>query len=89
MAISPSQAPGVVAVIGLTEIIAGLGIALAAVVAAWFGGQRKGAKNERTEAIKEALEDEQNRMEAGRDAVRDGRDRDPDASLRANDGSWQ
>ncbi|MGR3495239.1 hypothetical protein [Citreimonas sp.] len=74
--------------IGLTEILAGLGIALAAVVAAWIGGQRKGAKNERTAATKEALEDEKNRMEAGRAAERDGRDRSPDASLRENDGSW-
>jgi hypothetical protein len=61
------------------------GAALMAFAAAYFRGRAAG----RADAQTEALEDDARRMEAGRAAVRDGRDAGtPDERLRRNDGQW-
>ncbi len=75
------------------DLIAGpLGALGAAVVAAlaWFLDRRrqrsKGRSEGRTEAQTEAMKDANERVQKGRDAVRDGRGDDPAERLRRNDG---
>jgi hypothetical protein len=53
----------------------------------WVGraqGQREGQEQAKAEALDDAMD----RLEAGRDAVRDGRGADPDDRLRDNDAQW-
>lgn len=64
---------------------AAAGAVIAGFAFAFLHGRAQG----RTDAAQEALQDEHERMEAGRDAVRDGRDAGtPDERLRRNDGRW-
>ncbi|TQE92564.1 MAG: hypothetical protein FKY71_19790 [Spiribacter salinus] len=72
----------------MTEVLGLLGAAVLAVIGAWFAGQRKGRRDEHRDAISEAMRDEKERLQKGRDAVRDGRGSDPDERLRDNDGRW-
>lgn len=55
-----------------------------AVLVALFAARRSGANRVRLDHAT----DRQRRVEAGRDAVRDNRDRDPSQRLRDNDGRW-
>jgi hypothetical protein len=65
--------------------LAALGAALAVVLAAYFHGRRSGAADQMVQDAEETAE----RVERGREALRDGRDAgDPDERLRRNDGRW-
>ena len=64
--------------------LAAAGALVAAVAYAFYHGRSQG----RADAAQEAMKDEHERMEAGRDAVRDGRGNDPAQRLRDNDGRW-
>lgn len=65
--------------------IAATGGAILAILAARAMWRREG----RRDAERDALEDTYERIEKGRDAVRDGRDAgDPVERLRRNDGRW-
>jgi len=71
----------------LDTILGPLGGVLASIVAAGAAllvGRRQGAKNERNKGLRDAQE----RMQAGRDALRDGRGGNPADRLRKNDGKW-
>jgi len=71
----------------LDFVIGPIGAALGAVVAvmvAYFRGKSAGKKG----AEHDAMQDTFDRLEKGRDAVRDGRGRDADDRLRSNDGKW-
>jgi hypothetical protein len=71
----------------LDLIIGPLGAALGAVIAvalAYFRGKSAGKKG----AEHDAMQDTFDRLEKGRDAVRDGRGHDPADRLRKNDQRW-
>lgn len=71
----------------LDLIVGPLGAALGAIIAvalAYFRGKSAGKKG----AENDAMQDTFNRLEKGRDAVRDGRGRDAADRLRSNDGKW-
>jgi uncharacterized membrane-anchored protein YhcB (DUF1043 family) len=69
-------------------LIAALGAVAGVVLGRWFGlaeGRRVGKQ----EAERGAMQDQIERVERGRAAVRDGRDAgDPAERLRRNDGQW-
>lgn len=66
--------------------------ALGAVGGVVFGrvwGRVEGEREGKREAERDAIEDKNNRVERGRDAVRDGRSAgDPADRMRRNDGRW-
>ena len=66
--------------------LAAAGAVVLAIAAAFLRGRAAGKQSARTEAI----EDEHARMEAGRDAVRDGRSSgdDPERRIMRNDRRW-
>lgn len=66
------------------KYLAALGAAVVAVLAAYAGGRGAGRKGAENDAMRETI----NRVEKGRDAVRDGRGGDPAERLRKNDGKW-
>ena len=75
--------PGVIA-----WLVAALG-AVGGVVLGRFWGRVEGERAGKREAERDAMEDKNNRVERGRDAVRDGRGAgDPVDRLRHNDGRW-
>lgn len=69
---------------GLEGILVGLVAALGAVIAAYMKGRSSGKKEAQGDALKDTAE----RLQKGRDAVRDGRDGDPADRLRDNDAKW-
>lgn len=68
----------------LELILGGAVAALVAVVTAFFKGKNAGRK----EVERDAYQDTIDRINKGRDAVRDGRGRDPADRLRDNDQNW-
>lgn len=71
----------------LDLILGPLGAALGAIVAvalAYFRGKSAGKKGAEHDAMQDTLD----RVQKGRDAVRDGRGRNPADRLRENDGRW-
>ena len=72
----------------LIWLIAALG-AVGGVVLARVWGRVEGKRAGKREAERDAMEDRNERVERGRDAVRDGRGAgDPADRLRRNDGDW-
>ncbi len=72
----------------LIWLVAALG-AVGGVVLGRLWGHAEGKRAGKREAERDALEGTLERMERGRDAVRDGRDAgDPVERLRRNDGAW-
>ena len=51
-------------------------------------GRVEGKRARKREAERDAYEDTLRKLEAGRKAVRDGRNADPAERLRRNDGRW-
>ena len=68
----------------LTRWIGAALMAVAAFVGVYAVGRREGAQN----AEKEGLEDAAERVQKGRDALRDNRGGDAAERLRKNDGEW-
>ena len=77
----------------LFDLIGGSGLAVPLIAAVsavagalglYWRGKKKGAQDTRREAVEDAHE----RVEQGRDHLRDNRDDDPDERLRRNDGKW-
>jgi len=71
----------------LDMILGPLGAALGAIIAvvlAFLRGKSAGRKGAQHDAMRDTLD----RVEKGRDAVRDGRGRDPANRLRDNDDKW-
>ncbi len=72
----------------LIWLVAVLG-AVGGVVLRRIWGRVEGKRAGKREAERDALEDTIERVQRGRDAVRDGRDAgDPAQRLRRNDGAW-
>lgn len=67
------------------EIIISAVVAILGVIATVFV---KGGNAKKREIENETLRDTQDRLEKGRDAIRDGRDKSPVDRLRDNDGKW-
>lgn len=76
----------------MIETIGVILIAILSTVSAFLVGGRmgehKGRKKEREDILSETAINDQKRLQAGREAVRDGRSKSPDERLRDNDGSW-
>ncbi|GAB4387769.1 hypothetical protein [Albidovulum sp.] len=76
----------------MAELLIWLVAALGAVGGVIFGrvwGRAEGKRAGKREAERDAVEDKNNRVGRGRDAVRDGRRAgDPAERLRRNDGLW-
>lgn len=68
----------------LKSRLAIIGGAIGALLFALWKAKRAGAEGERNEQMRETLE----RLEAGRHAVRDGRDKPLDQRVRDNDAKW-
>ena len=70
----------------LELILGGVVAALAGIIAAFFKGKKTG----RTEAEHDAIKDNAEREEKGRQAVRDGRDsgKSPSERVLDNDAEW-
>lgn len=72
----------------IVDLILGpLGALLAAILAgggAYLAGKSKGKQ----ETQADAMQDTHERLDKGRNAVRDGRGADPSERLRENDGRW-
>ena len=70
----------------MIDLLISIGAIIVAAALAYLGGQRRGTQNEKAKRDAETLE----RLERGRDAVRDGRagGGTPDERLRQNDGRW-
>jgi hypothetical protein len=66
------------------RFVAAAGALLAVVVGVFVSGRREGAQKAKTEA----LEDEQKRVEKGREHLRDNRDKPNVERLRDNDRRW-
>ena len=62
--------------------------AIVAVILARWQGRSQGRREGRKEAETDALKDTRDRVERGREAVRDGRGDDPADRLRRNDGRY-
>lgn len=72
----------------LIWLVGALG-AVGGVVLGHIWGHSEGKRTGKREAERDAMEDKNNRVERGRDAVRDGRGAgDPADRLRRNDGHW-
>ena len=72
----------------LIWLVAALG-AVGGVVLGRFWGRVEGKRAGKREAERHAMEDKNERVQRGRDAVRDGRGAgDPAERLRRNDGRW-
>ena len=72
----------------LIWVVAALGT-VGGVVLGRVWGRVEGERAGKREAERDAMEDKSERVERGRDAVRDGRDAsDPADRLRRNDGNW-
>jgi uncharacterized membrane-anchored protein YhcB (DUF1043 family) len=72
----------------LIWLVAALG-AVGGVVLGRVWGRVEGKRTGKQEAERDAMEDKSERVERGRDAVREGRDAgDPADRLRRNDGRW-
>jgi len=72
----------------LIWLVAALG-AVGGVVLGRVWGRAEGERAGKREAERDAIEDTNNRLERGRDAVRDGRGAgNPAERLRRNDGRW-
>jgi uncharacterized membrane-anchored protein YhcB (DUF1043 family) len=72
----------------LIWLVAALG-AVGGVVLGRVWGRAEGERAGKREAERDAMEDKSERVERGRDAVRDGRGiGDPADRLRRNDGRW-
>ena len=72
----------------LIWLVAALG-AVGGVVLGRVWGRVEGERAGKREAERDAMKDKNNRVERGRDAVRDGRGAgDPADRLRRNDGRW-
>lgn len=72
----------------LIWLVAALG-AVGGVVLGRVWGRAEGERVGKQEAERDAMEDKSERVERGRDAVREGRDAgDPADRLRRNDGRW-
>jgi uncharacterized membrane-anchored protein YhcB (DUF1043 family) len=72
----------------LIWLVAALG-AVGGIVLGRVWGRVEGERTGKQEAERDAMEDKGERVERGRDAVRDGRGAgDPTERLRLNDGRW-
>lgn len=76
----------------MADLLIWLFVALGAVAGVVLGrvwGRVEGERAGKREAERDAIKDKNNRVERGRDAVRDGRGAgDPADRLRRNDGRW-
>jgi len=75
---------GLLGIDSLAAILAAIGGAIVVAFGAWWRGRATGKADERARNARETQE----RVERGREAVRDGRDDDPSDRLRRNDGKW-
>ena len=71
----------------LIWLVAALG-ALGGLMLGRIWGRVEGKRRGKREAERDAYEDTLGKLEAGRKAVRDGRNADPAERLRRNDGRW-
>jgi len=71
----------------LIWLVAALG-AFSGLVLGRVLGRVEGKRQGKREAERDAYEDTLRKLEAGRKAVRDGRNADPAERLRRNDGRW-
>lgn len=71
----------------LDMILGPIGVILGAIVTAlgaYIMGRQKGKKDQANEQMQDTVD----RLQKGREALRDGRDLDPADRLRSNDGKW-
>ncbi len=71
----------------LIWLVAALGT-VCGIVLGRIWGRTEGKRQGKREAERDAYEDTLRKLEAGRKAVRDGRNADPAERLRRNDGRW-
>lgn len=69
---------------GLVSALVGIAGFIVAIGAAFFGGRKAGRKGAQADAMQDTLD----RVDRGRDAVRDGRGDNPADRLRRNGAEW-